>query len=361
MSCRKKNIISSRTSGKPTTEESAMRAGMIAVLILHISLVNGKIRIEPLPEYPIAKESVILSVTGIKGNIIFFKWFKGPKATTKYHIFTYTGGTLIVGEQYNSRVNAFSNGSLQIRDLQVEDRGKYIVKVQTNVQEDEDIDLQVYETVGKPVITASHSEIKENHFASLTCAAANADRIVWMKSRSEIIQVKNGNIVTHENGTIVFSNIKSSDEGKYECQAENLVSRSSSGVYTLSISREENEPIVTEPYGSTTATPYMTATSDSKHANFHESAIYKSAGVTAGIISGTVLGILLIVIVSFLFYKRCGLQRKKKRAGPPIDGPGQYAIYNNILDPATGLEPKDEPLYMCLEFASEGTYIELQK
>ncbi|XP_073512038.1 cell adhesion molecule CEACAM21-like [Phyllobates terribilis] len=338
-----------------------MKADIIAVLVLHINLINGKIMIEPLPEYPIAKESVILSVTGINGNTIFFKWFKGPNASTENHIFTYIRGSLIVGEQYNSRVNAFSNGSLQIRDLRVEDRGNYIVKVQTEMQEDADIVLQVYETVSKPVITASHSEIKENDFVSLTCASANADRIVWMKSSSETIKVENGNIVLHDNGTIIFSNIKSSDEGKYGCRAENLVSRSSSEVYSLSISREENEPITTEPYGSTTATPYMTATSDSKHANFNESATYKSAGVTAGIISGTVLGFLLIIIVSFLFYKRCGLHGKKKRAGPPIDGPGQYAIYNNILGPTTELEPKDEPLYMCLEFASEGTYIELQK
>ncbi|KAM4016949.1 cell adhesion molecule CEACAM15-like isoform 1-T1 [Anomaloglossus baeobatrachus] len=336
-----------------------MRADVIAVLILHIDLINGKIIIEPNPKYPIVKESVTLSVTGIKGDIMFFSWFKGPKATSENQIFTYMNGSLLFGNRNVSRVSAFANGSLQIKDLQVGDRGNYIVKVQTEAQEDADVYLNVYETVGKPVITASHSEIKENDFFSLTCASANADRIVWVKSTSKTIKEENGNIVTHENGTIMFANIKSNDEGRYKCRAENLVSTSSSEVYTLSISREENEPIIPEPYGSTTITIYMNATSNSKHANFHDA--YKSAGVTAGIVSGTVLGILIIFIVSFLFYKRCSHQEKKKRAGPPMDGPAQYAIYNNILDPTAELESKDEPLYMCLEFASEGAYIELQK
>ncbi|KAM4016950.1 cell adhesion molecule CEACAM15-like isoform 2-T2 [Anomaloglossus baeobatrachus] len=306
-----------------------MRADVIAVLILHIDLINGKIIIEPNPKYPIVKESVTLSVTGIKGDIMFFSWFKGPKATSENQIFTYMNGSLLFGNRNVSRVSAFANGSLQIKDLQVGDRGNYIVKVQTEAQEDADVYLNVYETVGKPVITASHSEIKENDFFSLTCASANADRIVWVKSTSKTIKEENGNIVTHENGTIMFANIKSNDEGRYKCRAENLVSTSSSEVYTLSIS------------------------------HFHDA--YKSAGVTAGIVSGTVLGILIIFIVSFLFYKRCSHQEKKKRAGPPMDGPAQYAIYNNILDPTAELESKDEPLYMCLEFASEGAYIELQK
>ncbi|XP_075696372.1 cell adhesion molecule CEACAM7-like isoform X2 [Rhinoderma darwinii] len=323
-----------------------------------MNLINGKINIQLSPEYPIAKESVTLSITGITGDIWFCTWFKGPDASPQYQILTYTKDSLIQGAQYFSRVSAFPNGSLLIKHLHFEDRGNYRVKIQTQIQEDADIYLQVYETVSKPVITASHSEIKENDFFSLTCVSAHADKIVWIKSRSETIHVDNGNIIKHDNGTILFSKIKGSDEGKYECQAENLVSRSSSEVYTLTISRE---PVTQEPYGSTSASQYINATSDSSHANFHESAPFKSAGVTAGIISGTILGILLILTVSFFLYKRYGLHGKKPMAGPPVDGgPDTYAIYNNILDPTTGLEPKDEPLYMCLQFsAEEGTYIEL--
>ncbi|KAM3922981.1 cell adhesion molecule CEACAM15-like [Leptodactylus fuscus] len=339
----------------------AVREKMICrVLILHLDLISGKINIRLNPEYPIAKQSVTLSVTGITGRIWFFTWFKGLNATSQYQIVTYVDDSPIWGTQYFSRVSVFSNGSLLIKDLHVEDGGNYRVKVQAKTQEDADIFLQVYETVSKPVIIASHSEIKENDFVSLICVSANADRIIWINSSSETLNAENGNIVKHDNGTIIFSKIRRSNEGKYKCQAENLVSRSSSEVYTLTIASEENEPVSKEPYGSTVVSQYITALTDSKPANFHESALYTSSAATAGIVSGTILGSILIILASFLLYKRYGLCGRKQMTGPPTDRPDSYATYDSILDPSTSLEPKDEPLYMCLQFSSEGTYNELQ-
>ncbi|XP_069803778.1 carcinoembryonic antigen-related cell adhesion molecule 7-like isoform X2 [Dendropsophus ebraccatus] len=309
-----------------------MRADIIAVLILHMDLISGKIHIQLCPQHPTASESVVLSVIGITENIEYFTWFKGPDTSAEYQIGTHMSGvSFIQGKLYSSRFSTFSNGSLLIQDLQVGDGGYYRVKVQTGKQEDAEVFLHVYEPVGKPVITASHAEIKEDDFVSLTCVSSNADRISWIKLSSETMTVEIGNIVKHDNGTIVFPKIKRSDEGKYECRAENPVSQSSSDVYTLNISR------------------------------LNESLPYNSAGVTAGIICGAILGLLLIVTVSLLLYKRYGPRRKKLMTGPPIGVAESYAIYNNILDPATGLELKDEPLYMCLEFSSEGAYSELHK
>ncbi|XP_066461771.1 carcinoembryonic antigen-related cell adhesion molecule 7-like isoform X2 [Eleutherodactylus coqui] len=317
-----------------------MRANMIAVLILHMDLISGEINIQLNPENPIAKESVTLKVTGITGNILYFYWCKGPSTAAEYHILThYQHGLRVQGPLYFSRVTAFPNGSLLIKDLQVEDQ----------------------EIVSKPVIIASYSEIKENDFATLTCVSANADRIKWIKSSSETINLENVNTVTHDNGTIVFSKIKRSDEGKYECQVENRVSRSFSEVYLLKISSKENEAVTQQPYGSTSASLYIATPSDSIYATIHDSPHYKNAGITAGIICGAILGILLIIAVSFFLYKRYGLRERKDMAGTPTDGPDQYAVYDNILDPTTGLEPKDEPLYMCLQFSTEGTYNELHK
>ncbi|XP_069803777.1 carcinoembryonic antigen-related cell adhesion molecule 7-like isoform X1 [Dendropsophus ebraccatus] len=339
-----------------------MRADIIAVLILHMDLISGKIHIQLCPQHPTASESVVLSVIGITENIEYFTWFKGPDTSAEYQIGTHMSGvSFIQGKLYSSRFSTFSNGSLLIQDLQVGDGGYYRVKVQTGKQEDAEVFLHVYEPVGKPVITASHAEIKEDDFVSLTCVSSNADRISWIKLSSETMTVEIGNIVKHDNGTIVFPKIKRSDEGKYECRAENPVSQSSSDVYTLNISREEYESVTEESYGSTSASQYISASPDSKHASLNESLPYNSAGVTAGIICGAILGLLLIVTVSLLLYKRYGPRRKKLMTGPPIGVAESYAIYNNILDPATGLELKDEPLYMCLEFSSEGAYSELHK
>ncbi|CAN2390932.1 carcinoembryonic antigen-related cell adhesion molecule [Pristimantis euphronides] len=326
-----------------------------------MDLISGKINIHLNPEYPIATESITLSVMGITGDIHFFTWYKGSLLTAPYQILTYINGLPVQGRQYFPRAIPFSNGSLLIKDLQVEDQGHYGVKVQTQSQEDAKISLQVYERVSKPVIMASHSEIKENDFVSLTCASSNADRIIWIKSSSELIYTENVNTVKHDNGTIIFSKISRSDEGKYECWVENVVSRSFSEVYVLNVSSEEIVPVTQRPYGSTSASQYMATSSGSNHADFHVSAHYQSAGVTAGIISGTTLGILLITAVSFVLYKRWNLHGRKQMTGPPIDGPDQYAIYDNILDPTTVPESKAEPLYMCLQLSSEGTYNELHK
>ncbi|XP_063797721.1 carcinoembryonic antigen-related cell adhesion molecule 1-like [Pseudophryne corroboree] len=290
-----------------------------ALLILWIDLASGIIDIQQIPQYAVTQRSITLSITGITGRIVYFYWFKGPDTSSQYHILTYIptdSSPLLTGPQFMSRISTFPNGSLLISDLIIMDQGNYIVKVQTEKSAEQAfIHLAVYEPVIKPVITASPTHIHEHDAVTLTCVSDNAETIIWSTYSFNI---------SAGNRTITFSNIKRSDAGEYLCEAGNLVSKSSSDIYTLTV----------------LYTP--------------ECSPYSYAAIIMGIISGTVLGTILIISVTYLLYRRLVLPVRKGQRGPSSDRQDPCATYDKVLDLDNVQKSKEESSYKDLQVKSEG-------
>ncbi|XP_053546846.1 carcinoembryonic antigen-related cell adhesion molecule 6 isoform X1 [Bombina bombina] len=201
-----------------------------AVLIsLWMDVISG-FGIQLVPQDPQVGQNVTLSVTGIKGTIKSFTWYKGETADTDNQIFFNINNNIALGAQNFSRANGLPNASLHISDLMKTDQGYYTVTVQTMNKSEATILLLVYESVLKPKVTVSTPNPLKNEEFRLICNTTNAEEIWWYKDN---VTLFNGVNISQGNSTINFSSLKLSDEGNYVCEARNRVSNNCSDPYNL--------------------------------------------------------------------------------------------------------------------------------
>ncbi|XP_077312378.1 cell adhesion molecule CEACAM2-like, partial [Lithobates pipiens] len=171
------------------------------------------------------------SVTGNTRGINYFVWHKGPITFVNYTILSYISddkSPVKPGYLFHSRVTPFSNGSLQISNLNISDEGHYIVRIQAEHVSDTSVYLKIFDMVGKPTITTSTSHPKENDAVNITCTSTNAEMIAWSR-------VPSGATLSPDNRTVCFSMIKRSDSGVYRCQTNNPVSKANSDPITITV------------------------------------------------------------------------------------------------------------------------------
>ncbi|XP_075439529.1 cell adhesion molecule CEACAM6-like isoform X3 [Ascaphus truei] len=207
---------------------------LTGLLSLWMEVTSGFV-IQQIPESPAVGQSVTLKVTGVTGTVFGVSWYKGSGTDSRNQILFYNPSTNIQlpGPQYFFRASPLPDGSLQISDLVTSDRGNYTVQIQANTQLQYTVSLPVYESVTKPVVTASTSQPQENGTVTLTCGTANAERILWGRGSATLPP---GARLSPNNRTVTFSKISRSDAGGYQCQAENPISKSLSDTYTLIVS-----------------------------------------------------------------------------------------------------------------------------
>ncbi|XP_077312905.1 cell adhesion molecule CEACAM1-like isoform X2 [Lithobates pipiens] len=209
--------------------DSSVIVSVLLCVIVNVS--SGMTSIQLTPQYPVIQGSVTLNVAWITGRVQRFIWYKGPNTNPEYQILRYIRSStaqMIPGPLFKSKMAAFSNGSLQISNLNITDEGHYTVRIQTNNQSDISVYLTIFDMVIKPTITASTSLPKENDTVTLTCTSTNAERIVWSR-------IPFGATLSPNNRTISFPRINRINSGDYQCEAENPVSKRTSDPYTLTV------------------------------------------------------------------------------------------------------------------------------
>ncbi|CAH2319033.1 carcinoembryonic antigen-related cell adhesion molecule 1-like [Pelobates cultripes] len=266
--------------------------------------------IQVIPQYPAVGQSVTLSVTGINGNLLQFSWYKGPNRNFYNLILSYIPSVnppQINGNQYFSRASRLPNVSLLISDLVITDQGIYTVSAQTDKgPQQESVTLTVYIPVTKPVVRAISS--LEYDMVTLTCRTENAENIVWGRRNDRL---PSDITLSNDNRTLTFSSIKQSHSGDYYCEAENVISKTISDIYTVT---EKCRNVAIEI--STTA---------------------------AGIISGSACGIVFIISATFLLYKRYVNPVRKNNQGRYRKDP--LVLYDNIPHDGKGLQFKCQDTY----------------
>ncbi|CAN2390931.1 carcinoembryonic antigen-related cell adhesion molecule [Pristimantis euphronides] len=382
-----------------------MSSSLLVLLGLAVDGTSGRSSIQLIPQYPVISGSVTLSVTGITDTNKLIIWYKGPNTDPQYQILTYLSGfgnLSSPGRLYNDRFSAFINGSLQIKDLRITDRGKYIVKIQTAKEaQDIDVTLTVYEPVTKPSITASIAQPKENDTFTLTCNTEKATTITWKKYRTHISSDK----------TVTFSSIKRDDSGEYQCEAQNLVSKESSDLFKVSVAygpvkpRIQGEllvgvgfPITLLCSADSVPTPAYqwkfnekvlkqnTSKYDISNVTMDNQGLYtcmlknsvtgltaiasvyvnvitemlpennSSVGLGLGLAFGLIVGVVLIIFGSFYLRRKFATKRLNDKKNESSQNK-QDTVYENVKD----TQRKEESAYMDLQFKTEDVYTELRK
>ncbi|XP_073458195.1 cell adhesion molecule CEACAM8-like isoform X3 [Aquarana catesbeiana] len=217
----------------------------LVLLCVMVDMSSGMMSIQLIPQYPVIEGSVTLNVTWITRRVQHFIWYKGPNTNPKYQILrhiTNSSTQIIPGPLFKSKMASFSNGSLQISNLNITDEGNYTVRIQTNNQSDISVYLNIFDMVIKPTITASTPLPKENDTVTLTCTSTNAERIVWSR-------IPFAATLSPNNNTISFLRINRMNSGDYQCEAENPVSKRTSDPYTLTVAYgPENVKIIGQSF-----------------------------------------------------------------------------------------------------------------
>ncbi|XP_069802810.1 pregnancy-specific beta-1-glycoprotein 5-like [Dendropsophus ebraccatus] len=224
-------MLKVRSAKRPRSTDACVTCGLLAdkeicwsregvVLILGWDEISGRIPVSLLPPYPVTGKSVFLQVFGVTMTPTYFTWYKGPDTSEENHILTYFpgNGTNISAPLYNSKLNPFPKGSLQISDLQITDSGNYSVIVYNTweIADQGFVSLIVYDLIPDLTLTASDLTPREYDTLTLFCQAEN-DKLLGFVGPG--VRFKNESIMSDDMKNLTFPRITRKYTGYYNCYA----------------------------------------------------------------------------------------------------------------------------------------------
>ncbi|XP_018081808.1 carcinoembryonic antigen-related cell adhesion molecule 1 isoform X2 [Xenopus laevis] len=211
---------------------------LTALFSVWINLISG-IKIQPIPEHPVINQPVTLKVSGVRGVIRSFSWYKGRFVDDFSLILTYDARSNTVktrGPEFFPRASGLPDGSLQISKLYKAVRRYYTVQIQADSLTQETINLPVYEILTKPMIDITKQQPEKYDEVTLTCRllATELESVNFLWKRSDG-RFPSGVKFSENNRIMTIPSFTQSDAGQYQCEVENQISKKISDPYTLSL------------------------------------------------------------------------------------------------------------------------------
>ncbi|XP_041650192.1 carcinoembryonic antigen-related cell adhesion molecule 16-like [Cheilinus undulatus] len=190
-----------------------------------------------LPDTMMAAEGGTVNFTTVSppdGPFITITWLFGAKT-----IIVATPGSGTPAPDYEGRVTIFPDtGSLELRNLTLNDSGVYTVRILTTAAEHEGTTtLEVVECVSGVTASANSTDLLESSSVRLSCSVSSGSSLtfLWRNGSSEVTAGDRVQL-TDEGATLTITNVTHYDEATYTCHVSNPFSSGTSNGVKLSVS-----------------------------------------------------------------------------------------------------------------------------
>ncbi|KAG3256121.1 hypothetical protein H1C71_039171, partial [Ictidomys tridecemlineatus] len=208
-----------------------------------------QLTIEPVPFDAAEGTDVLFILHNVPENAIVYNWFKGINADFSLKIISYLvpSQMTIPGPAFSGGEKIYSNGSLLLQKVTLNDTGFYTLRTVTAdaMVEFETQEFHVHKKLPKPNITINNSQPMEGEDPlALTCEPEYYYEIYLWKINNQRISDGGRLMLSNNNRILTLFNVTRNDTGPYECETQNPVSVSHSDPLTLSISYGPDTPII---------------------------------------------------------------------------------------------------------------------
>ncbi|XP_036931287.1 carcinoembryonic antigen-related cell adhesion molecule 1-like isoform X2 [Acanthopagrus latus] len=165
------------------------------------------------------------------------------------NIITFSGVN-ITAPEYEGRITlSMATGSLELRNLTLNDRGEYrvLIQPQGDFAKEGSTRLEVYERLTGVAITPSTNLLIERNSVSLTCNADAGSGFTRLWTKDDSDWIPTDNITLYDNNRVLsFKSLNKKDSGEYSCKIRNPV-RNDEATYIMVVNYGPENVQITGP------------------------------------------------------------------------------------------------------------------
>ncbi|XP_034466362.1 carcinoembryonic antigen-related cell adhesion molecule 5-like [Hippoglossus hippoglossus] len=180
------------------------------------------------------------------GGKVIFTTTLTPPVTITFLLWTFNHDNIITFNEpmntttpgYEGRITLFiSSGSLELRNLSLNDSGDYAVTISATKAHTGSTKLRIYEPLSNVTITTSSPDLVEfNSSFRLSCSSSGSSlSFYWLNGSSEVTASDRVQL-TGGGSNLTISNVTRYDQGTFRCHVVNPVSNGTSDPVHLSVS-----------------------------------------------------------------------------------------------------------------------------
>nr|XP_040134911.1 carcinoembryonic antigen-related cell adhesion molecule 5-like [Ictidomys tridecemlineatus] len=205
----------------------------VIVLVSQLTFWNlhpmPQLTIEPVPFDAAEGTDVLFILHNVPENAIVYNWFKGINADFSLKIISYLvpSQMTIPGPAFSGGEKIYSNGSLLLQKVTLNDTGFYTLRTVTAdaMVEFETQEFHVHRLVAQPSLRATNTE---PHSVAMTCFSDDLGISITWIFNSQTLQLTDRMQLSPDHRTLSIDPVRQEDAGEYQWPVTSLASESTS-------------------------------------------------------------------------------------------------------------------------------------